>query len=52
MEKRKGEWRIADRVVVYDTEIAHPVAAGTSPLTTWNFGRRDRDDFSYKYGVA
>ena len=52
MEKRNGEWRIADRVVVYDTEIAHPVAAGTSPLTTWNFGRRDRDDFSYKYGVA
>ncbi len=52
MEKRNGEWRIADRVVVYDTDIIHPVAAGTPSLTTWNFGRRDRDDFSYKYGVA
>lgn len=52
MEKRNGEWRIADRVVVYDSERTHAVKSGESPLTTWNFGRRDRDDLSYKYGLV
>jgi hypothetical protein len=52
MEKRNGEWRIADRIVVFDSQRMDPVPPNSSPLGKWNFGRRDRGDPSYKYGVV
>jgi hypothetical protein len=52
LEKRNGEWRIADRMVVFDSERIDPVASNSAPLSNPQFGRRDRSDPSYKYDVA
>jgi hypothetical protein len=51
LEKRDSEWRIADRIVVYDSERTIPVNTESAPLGDWNYGRRDRDDPSYEYGL-
>ncbi|MFL9965056.1 nuclear transport factor 2 family protein [Paraburkholderia sediminicola] len=52
MERRHGQWRIADRVVVLDSQRSDPVPAESAPLENSNVGRRDRDDPSYKYGLV
>ena len=51
LEKRDNEWRIADRIVVYDSERTIPVSTDSAPLGDWNYGRRDRNDPSYEYGL-
>jgi hypothetical protein len=51
-EKRNGEWRIADRMVVFDSERVDPVTSSSAPLSNPQFGRRDRSDPSYKYDVV
>jgi hypothetical protein len=51
LEKRDDEWKIADRIVVYDSERTIPVSTESAPLGDWNYGRRDRDDPSYEYGL-
>jgi hypothetical protein len=52
MERRNGEWRIAERVVVLDSQRQDPVPTGLAPLENSNVGRRDKDDPSYKYGFV
>lgn len=52
MERRNGEWRIADRVVVLDSQRSDPVPADVPLLENSNVGRRDKDDPSYKYGFV
>jgi hypothetical protein len=52
MERRKGEWRIADRVVVLDSQRSDPVPTNLAPLENSNVGRRNKDDPSYKYGFV
>ena len=52
MERRNGEWRIADRVVVLDSQRSDPVPGGQAPLDNANVGRRDRDDPSYRYQIV
>ena len=52
LEKRNDEWRIADRMVVLDSERIDPVASSSAPLSNPQFGRRDRSDPSYKYDVV
>ena len=51
-EKRNGEWRIADRMVVFDSERIDPITSSSAPLSNPQFGRRDRSDPSYKYDVV
>ena len=48
-EKRDGEWRIADRMVVLDSERIDPVTSISAPLSNPQFGRPDP---SYKYDVV
>jgi hypothetical protein len=47
MERRDGEWRIASRVLIADSDRLDPVAATwvDMPLTP---SRRDKTDFSYQ----
>ena len=46
-EKRAGEWRIADRVVVYDwSEIKN--VPREYPNDTFEHGKRSKDDLSYQ----
>ncbi|WP_063553187.1 nuclear transport factor 2 family protein [Burkholderia territorii] len=52
MERRNGEWRIADRMVVLDSQRSDPVPAESAPLGKFNVGRRDKGDPSYKYGLV
>jgi hypothetical protein len=52
MERRNGEWRIADRMVVLDSQRSDPVAANLPPLENFHTGRRDKDDMSYRYGLV
>jgi hypothetical protein len=52
MERRNGEWRIADRVVVLDSQRSDPVPDNLAVLENSNVGRRDKDDPSYKYGFV
>ncbi|CAL8477015.1 nuclear transport factor 2 family protein [Caballeronia sp. S22] len=52
MERRKGEWRIADRLVVLDSQRSDPVPESLAPLENFTVGRRDKDDPSYKYQVV
>jgi ketosteroid isomerase-like protein len=49
-ERRGGEWKIADRVVVIDmTRIDEPAAPfGNVPGWDFTFGARDHSDRSYK----
>jgi hypothetical protein len=51
-EKRNGEWRIADRMVVFDSERIDPVSPSSAPLNNSQFGRRDRSDPSYQYDIV
>jgi 3-phenylpropionate/cinnamic acid dioxygenase small subunit len=52
MERRNGEWRIADRMVVLDSQRCDPVPDNLPPLENFHTGRRDKDDMSYRYGVV
>lgn len=52
MERRNGEWRIADRMVVPDSQRSDPVPAESAPLGNFNVGLRDKNDPSYKYGLV
>lgn len=52
MERRNGEWRIADRMVVLDSQRSDPVPGDSAPLADFHVGRRDKDDPSYKYGLV
>jgi hypothetical protein len=52
MERRNGEWRIADRVVVLDSQRSDPVPEGQAPLENFTVGRRDKEDTSYKYRIV
>lgn len=52
MERRNGEWRIADRMVVLDSQRSDAVLDKSVPLANFNVGRRDKSDPSYKYGLA
>jgi hypothetical protein len=52
MERRNGEWRIADRVVVLDSQRSDPVPGDLAPLENSNVGRRDKEDPSYKYQIV
>ncbi|AXB79646.1 nuclear transport factor 2 family protein [Novosphingobium sp. P6W] len=55
LEKRDGEWRIADRVMLYDWEQDWGAAADWSkgvmgyPFTAEHFPGRARDDFSERW---
>lgn len=44
-ERREGEWRIAERLVVFEKDRLDRVAAASAPAGPQ--GRRDRDDPSY-----
>ena len=48
-ERRDGEWRIANRKVVFDWRYVLPLEAGRVPPfePQWNVGRQDRGDPSY-----
>lgn len=49
-ERRDGEWRIADRVVVHDWSLSGALGAGSGfplPMEGFAQGRRDRDDPAY-----
>ncbi|HUJ65603.1 MAG TPA: nuclear transport factor 2 family protein [Acidimicrobiales bacterium] len=46
-EKRDGEWRIADRLVIVEHTRLLP-AEGVFPASQPGLGRRDRDDPSYQ----
>lgn len=50
-ELRNGEWRIADRVIVFDKGRSDPVVAKWGGAMTQDLvvGRRDRTDPSYNY---
>ncbi|MCO1655530.1 nuclear transport factor 2 family protein [Pseudonocardia humida] len=49
LERRGGEWRIVDRVVVHDSERTDPVAGGRDGVAEgWQVGARDRTDPSYR----
>jgi hypothetical protein len=52
MERRNGEWRIADRMVVLDSQRSDAVLDESVPLANFNVGRRDKSDPSYKYGLV
>jgi hypothetical protein len=52
MERRNGEWRIADRVVVLDSQRSDPVPRDLAPLENFTVGRRDKKDPSYKYQIV
>ncbi|MFD1554627.1 nuclear transport factor 2 family protein [Paraburkholderia silviterrae] len=52
MERRNGEWRIADRVVVLDSQRSDPVPHDLAPLENFTLGRRDKQDPSYLYRIA
>ena len=49
-ERRGGEWRIADRVVVLDLTRVEPATASFGDVPGWNFtwGTRDRSDPVYR----
>jgi len=49
-ERRNGEWRIADRVVVLDVTRVESSTPPFDDVPGWNFtwGRRDRGDLSYR----
>ena len=47
MERRAGEWRIAERVVVVDSARTDPVIGDPALGTEWVQGTRDRTDPSY-----
>jgi ketosteroid isomerase-like protein len=49
LEKRMGEWRIAERMVVSDSERIDPLTSISAPYSNRRSGRRDRTDPSYKY---
>jgi hypothetical protein len=52
LEKRGGEWRIVDRVLVHDSERTDPVEGRDGPLAEgWQAGTRDRTDLSYRHGL-
>lgn len=48
MERRDGEWRIADRVCAYDSARTDTVAGSDSLGEEWQRGRRDHTDPSYR----
>ncbi|MGF6382445.1 nuclear transport factor 2 family protein [Paraburkholderia sp. CNPSo 3155] len=52
MERRHGEWRIADRMVVLDSQRSDPVPDGQAPLENSNVGRRGKEDPSYGYRIV
>lgn len=47
MERRDGEWRIAQRTVIDEGQRVHPVGERWMAAETVT-ARRDRDDFSYR----
>jgi hypothetical protein len=48
-ERRNGEWKIADRLVVLDISRVTPVTERFDDVPGWNFtwGQRNKDDPSY-----
>lgn len=54
MERRDGQWRIADRIVITDSAstVPLPVWTGTTPQSSLTPGRRDRTDPSYREAVS
>lgn len=50
-ELRNGEWRIADRIVMYDKGRVDPVSSEWGGAMTEELirGRRDRSDLSYQF---
>jgi hypothetical protein len=50
-ENRDGEWKIADRFVAYDVEVAVP-GGPPSNFPERNWGRSDRDDYSHALFAA
>jgi hypothetical protein len=49
LEKRQGEWRILDRVLVHDSERTDPVRGGGPLVPGGRVGTRDRTDPSYEH---
>jgi len=49
-ERRDGQWRIADRVVVFDESLATDVVDSLDP--NWVASKRDRTDPVYAWPVA
>ncbi|MGE3747892.1 MAG: nuclear transport factor 2 family protein, partial [Sphingomonadaceae bacterium] len=49
-ERRNGEWKIADRLVVLDLTRIDPAGTPFGDVPGWNFtwGVRDRTDASYR----
>ncbi len=50
LERRDGEWKIADRRVVLDLTRVEPATGAFGDVPGWDFtwGRRDRDDPVYR----
>lgn len=53
-ERRNGEWRVAERTVVFDSTMMFPVAAGAPKMSeTWTQGKRgNHADFLYQVRAA
>jgi SnoaL-like domain len=52
MERRNGEWRIADRMIAFETERTDPTEWSDAPPKFGYPSRRDKEDPSYKYGIV
>jgi hypothetical protein len=52
MERRNGEWRIADRILAFETERTDPAEWTTEPPKFGYRSHRNKEDLSYKYGVV
>jgi hypothetical protein len=56
-ERRETGWRIADRIVVRDWSVRHPIAPDTlarewDAAQVFHRGRRDRDDLGYPQALG
>lgn len=51
-ERRDGEWRIADRLVVHDWGREDAVTSGLAIDPSYTVGRRDKSDPAYVHGRA
>lgn len=48
-ERRNGEWRIANRVVVYDSLMMNEVPKSAPKMSTaWTLGQRNKTDYIYQ----
>ena len=52
MERRDGEWRIADRMIAFETERTDSAEWTDAPPKFGYPSRRDKQDPSYKYGIV